>query len=160
MKKAIAVFGMVALFAIVSSLSFAGEPTGLEEKGKVPTGFNQGEKSGWENEYPPGWEHRSEQEKQQWEDAVKNGKKRIAEDAKKKGMSKQEAESAADDFEKAARKGTDVKEGESIVKDNIKKGKKGKELSYSVAEESEKRLKGKDKQMKEKGKRSGKGKKK
>lgn len=61
-------------------------------------------------------------------------------------MSEDEAESAADDFEKAARKGLDPDKSESLVKDKIKKGKKDKELSDAVAEKSEKRLKRKDKQ--------------
>lgn len=140
----------------------AEQPPGLEKKGKVPPGFSKGEKAGWQNEYPPGWDKKNEKEKKEWKDAVKKGRDKVLKAATEKGLSKEEAESAADDFEKGARKGLSPEECESLVKDKIKQGKKGKELSDALAEETGKGHEDKDKKengKKQKGKGKGRGKK-
>lgn len=163
MRKSIAMACIVAFAFTAGSLSVSGQPSGSEDKGKVPSGFSQGEKAGWQNEYPPGWENKSEKEKKNWNDDVQKRKKNVLKAAKKKGISESEAGSVADDFEKATRKGLEAKKAEAIVKGKIKKGEKGQELSESVAEESEKIIEKKnrkDKLLKEKGKNSGKAKKK
>lgn len=57
MKKRSLLFVLGALVLgglLFSSLAFA-QPPGLAKQGKVPPGFSQGNKAGWENEYPPGW---------------------------------------------------------------------------------------------------------
>ena len=86
-----------------------------------------GKKTGWQNDYPPGWDQKSDNEKQYWKDQVQKGRERISKAAKNKGMSEEEAKSAADDFDKAARKGLDPNKSESLVKDKIKAKKKKKE---------------------------------
>ena len=62
--------GVVLLSAFVLT---AGQPPGLEKKGKVPPGFSKGKKTGWKNEYPPGWDQKSEKEKKDWEDQIQKG---------------------------------------------------------------------------------------
>ncbi len=128
MRNSVIALCLGAMLLGAGSLSFAGQPHGLEKKGKIPHGFTQGKKAGWQNQYPPGWDQKSKKEKKKWKDAVHKGRENVLKAAKKKGMTKQEMEAAADDFEKAARKGLDPGESESLVKDKIKKWKKGKEL--------------------------------
>jgi hypothetical protein len=136
MRKSILVLCIVA-FAITSTfMTASGQPSGLEKKGKIPSGFSQGEKSGWQDEFPPGWDKKRDKEKNSWYKDIQKRRNNIVKAAKKKGMSDSEAESAANDFEKAARKGVDAKKAENLVKNNIKKGKKADEMSRSVAEES------------------------
>ena len=132
--------------AVVSALAV---PPGIEKKGEMPPGFSHGKKTGWKDNYPPGWDNRSEKEKGKWTEDVQKGRETISKVAEGKDLSKEEIDAAADDFEKAARKGVDPADAESLVKDAVAKGKKGKDLSDSVAEESEKHLK--DKKDKGKG---------
>jgi hypothetical protein len=134
----------VALFFCAVPLIFAA-PAGLEKKGEMPSGFTHGEKVGWKDSYPPGWDKKNAIEKETWKEEVDKGRATISKAVKGKGMSTEEAESAADDFEKAARKGLDPVDAESLVKDAVGKGKRGKGLSDSVSEESEKLLKEKNK---------------
>jgi len=155
-----AVIGLTALFA-TSGVLFAEGPPGLMKKGKVPPGFSHGKKVGWHNEYPPGWDKKSEMERDLWKQAVKGGRDGVFKEAKEKGLSAEEAQSAADAFEKAARVGLDPEEAGRLVKDKITKGKKGKDLSASVAEETGTLLKEKAQQTnkgKDKGKTKNKGK--
>lgn len=157
MKRLVVILGLAALVATAGGVSLAELPPGLAKEGKVPPGFSHGKKTGWQNEYPPGWDKKSEKERDQWKQAVKKGRDRVSKDAKEKGMRDEDADSAANDFEKAARKGLDPEEAEFLVKDKIKKGKKGKELSDTAAEKPEKRLQEKNRKAK---KEKGKGKKK
>ena len=150
MKTFVAILGLVVA---AGSLSAVGVPPGLAKKNKVPPGFSHGKKKGWQNDYPPGWDQKSEKEKVEWHKAVKKGRDRVSEAAKKRGMSKEDRDAAADEFQKAVRKGLDPDDAESVVKDKIGKGKKGKDLADAVADETEKRLKEKDeKEEKAKGK--------
>lgn len=96
MKRTIA---LLSLFTFMTVSAFAGQAPGLEKKGKVPGGFEQGSKVGWKNEYPSGWDKKSEKEKHDWEQTVENGRKEVSTSAKEKGMTGEETESAADDFD-------------------------------------------------------------
>jgi hypothetical protein len=147
MKRIGIMIGMMTLIVTSSYVSAEGPP-GLTKKGKVPPGFSQGRKVGWQNEYPPGWSKKNEQEQNQWKEAVKKGRDGVSKEAKEKGLSAEEAESAADDYERAARKGLDPEEAESLVEDKITKGKKGNDLSVSAAEEAEILLKEKAQEAK------------
>jgi len=155
MSKIIGAVCLGAMLIGTAFLAFAGEPKGLEKQGKIPHGFTQGKKTGWQNEYPPGWDQKSEKEKQNWKDTVQKGRDNVSKSAKEKGMMEEEIKSVADDFEKAARKGIDPVESESIVIAKIKEGLKGKDLSDSVSEETKKRL---EEKAKDKGQGQGKGK--
>jgi hypothetical protein len=130
---------MIALTAFIVScgVSFAGGPPGLTKKGKIPPGFSKGKKVGWQNEYPPGWDKKSEMEQGQWHEFVRKGRDGILKVAEENGLSAEEALFAADDFEKAARKGLVFEEAERLVNDMITKGKKGNELSALAAEQTE-----------------------
>ena len=160
MKKIAAMIGMMTLI-VTSSFVYAQGPPGLMKKGKVPPGFSQGNKVGWQNEYPPGWDRKGKMEQEKWGEAVKIGRDGVLKEAKEKGMSAEMAESAADDFEKAARKGLDTEEADRLVKDKMAKGKRGSDLSASIAEESDMLLKEKgqkEKKVKDTGKSKNKGK--
>jgi hypothetical protein len=135
-KKIGAMIGLTALM-FTCTASLAEGPPGLMKQGKIPPGFSHGKKVGWQNGYPPGWDNKSEIEKGQWKQAVKKGRDGVSNGAKEKGWSAKEAESAADDFERAARIGLDPEEAERLVKDKMTRGMKGVELSVSVAEETE-----------------------
>jgi hypothetical protein len=138
--------------AMVLGTTVLAGPPGLEKKNKVPAGFEQGNKEGWQDQFPPGWDQKSDADKEKWKEAVKQGREKVAKAAKDKGLSDDEANAAADDFEKAARQGVDPADGEAIVKEKIGKGKKGKDLADDVAAEVEGKLKGKDKEKGGKGK--------
>jgi hypothetical protein len=131
-----AMIGLTALLA-TGGVSFAEGPPGLMKQGKVPPGFSQGKKVGWQSEYPPGWDKRNEIEQGHWKQAVKKGRESVSRGAKEKGLSAEEARSAADDFERAARTGLNPEDAERLVKDKMTKGMKGVELSVSAAEETE-----------------------
>ena len=49
------VLSIFVLGGLLFSFHAEARPTGLEKQGKVPPGFSQGGKTGWESEYPPGW---------------------------------------------------------------------------------------------------------
>jgi hypothetical protein len=164
MKRIGIMIGMMTLIVTSSYVSAEGPP-GLTKKGKVPPGFSQGRKVGWQNEYPPGWSKKNEQERNQWKESVKRGRDGVIKEAKEKGMSAEMAESAADGFEKAARKGLDPEKAELLVKDKMAKGEIGDDLSASIAEETDMLLKEKGQKAKKvkdtgKSKKKGKGKKK
>jgi hypothetical protein len=59
MKKLVIVFCLVSTLLGASFLSYAGKPPGLEKQGKTPPGFTKGKKTGWQNDYPPGWGQKS-----------------------------------------------------------------------------------------------------
>jgi len=166
MKRSIVGVSLV-VGVICFNVSLFAAPPGLEKKDKTPQGFTKGEKTGWKGEVPPGWDKKTDEEKAKWNDDVKKGKEEVTKAAEAKGLTKEEAEAAADEVEKAARKGVDPEAGATAVKEDLESGKKGKELSDSVAEKTEKKLKkDKDKNSEEKssakgmGKKKGKGKKK
>jgi len=141
MRTLTPVLSVVIIFVASASLSLAGQPPGLEKKGKVPPGFSQGKKQGWDSVYPPGWDRKKANEKNKWRQAVQSGEKRISNYATEKGMSEQEIESAVNDFRKAVRKGLDPEETEALVRNNINNGRKGKSLSEALIQEIEKHLK-------------------
>jgi len=122
-KSAIITFGLAAAF-LAGSLSVSGQVSAQGNKDKAPSGFEQGKKTGWENQFPPGWENKTEKEKKKWEKTLQKKKEKIHKYAVKNGMSEMEAESAATDLEILARKGTDVKEAEKSIKSEIKRNKK------------------------------------
>ncbi|MBN1381845.1 MAG: carboxylesterase family protein [Deltaproteobacteria bacterium] len=49
------VLGVLVLGGLLFSSFAEAQPTGLKKQGKVPPGFSQGNKAGWEAEYPLGW---------------------------------------------------------------------------------------------------------
>ncbi|HET57038.1 MAG TPA: hypothetical protein ENN35_01175 [Deltaproteobacteria bacterium] len=138
MKKNI-VTGVVSLllcaFFIVAT-SASAQPPGLEKQGKTPPGFSEGKKAGWEGNYPPGWEQKSSQERERWSERVREGRERVSRSARDQGFSNDEAESAADDYERAVRGGIDPDEGESIVEEELGRGKRGRGLSDAVDEKA------------------------
>ena len=151
----------LAIVVICFSVSLQANPPGLEKKDKKPHGFSDGKKTGWKADYPPGWDKKSDKEKEKWNDDVKKARQEAGKAAEGKGLTKEEAENAADDVEKAARKGVEPEKSAALVKDDLEKGKKGKELSDTVAEKAEKHLKkDDDKKGEEKAHEKGKGKKK
>jgi hypothetical protein len=160
MKILTSMIVLATLFA-TGGVLFAEGPPGLQKQGRIPPGFSHGRKMGWQNEYPPGWEKKTEVEKNQWKQGMKKGRDSVLEKAREKGFNPQEVNSAADDFEWAARMGLNPEEAERVVKDKMAKGKKGKALSISAAEETEVHLKevaDQAKKNKETGKNKGKGK--
>ncbi|OPL11671.1 MAG: hypothetical protein AVO39_04970 [delta proteobacterium MLS_D] len=124
----------------VCAIIASAQPPGLEKQGKTPPGFSEGQKAGWEGRYPPGWEHKSSQEQEMWRDRVREGRERVSRSARNQGFSNEEAESAADDYERAIRKGIDPDEGESMVKEELGRGKRGRGLSDAVDEKAAGRL--------------------
>jgi hypothetical protein len=63
MKKIFTI--LIALtFFVYSGVCLAGSPKGLEKKGNATKGFTQGEKSGWDGEYPKGWDNLNGKEKE------------------------------------------------------------------------------------------------
>lgn len=137
MKKFITFIGLSLFLVTAGGLSFAQQSNAPGAKGNVPSGFSQGEKQGWQSEFPPGWENKSEKEKKRWNDDVQKRKKNVLKAAKKKGLSEAESQAAADDFEKSARKGVAAKKAEAVVKKHLKKSRNAQELSASVAQESQ-----------------------
>ncbi|MCG8683879.1 MAG: hypothetical protein MI892_03320 [Desulfobacterales bacterium] len=71
MKKTLVLI-VVSAFIIYGGLCLAGTPKGLKKSGKTPKGFSQGEKSGWEGEYPKGWDNFSKEEKEKWQNKHRN----------------------------------------------------------------------------------------
>ena len=68
-------YGFAFLLAVaLCGPSEAGRPPGLEKKDKTPPGFDKGQKEGWRNEYPPGWDKRTDAQKNGWKNAVKKGR--------------------------------------------------------------------------------------
>ena len=63
MKMQITVFILISLILTTATHSFAGKPPGLEKQGKIPHGFSEGQKEGWDNGYPPGWDKKSNKQK-------------------------------------------------------------------------------------------------
>jgi len=140
MTRSVLLCGIVAVLASFTSVSLADVPPGLEKKDKVPPGFSEGKKTGWRNQYPPGWDKLDVKGQAKWQQAVKLGRDRLKKHCKEIGVSESDAESAADDFEKAAREGLTPEESESLVRANIAEKKRGKVLSDEVAVETQKRL--------------------
>ncbi len=65
MKKTVAIL-VASMFLVYSGVCSAGSPKGLQKKDKTPKGFSQGQKTGWDGEYPNGWDNFSEKEKDEW----------------------------------------------------------------------------------------------
>lgn len=114
-----------------------GVPPGLERQEKTPAGFDEGRKTGWETQTPPGWQQKSEQERQAWKDRVRDGRENISRSAREQGLDEEEAQSAADAFEKRVRRGMDPEEGESVVRERIRRGDRGRALSETIDEDVE-----------------------
>lgn len=87
MKNLAIAFCLVATILSTSFLSHAGKPPGLEKQGKTPPGFTKGKKTGWQNDYPPGWEKNNGNEKKGEKDKQYIEDK---EDKKDKGEKKQQ----------------------------------------------------------------------
>ena len=133
----------VTVFVGVSTDLLAGGPPGLAKKGKTPPGFSQGKKSGWQDEYPPGWDKKSQKEQDQWKQSVRRGRGNVSKVAEENGLTIEEVIIAADAFEKAMRKGLTFEDAEFLVLDLLKNGLKGESLSASAAKEVD-RLLGKE----------------
>lgn len=65
MKKFIVIL-MLSVFVSYSSVCLAGSHKGSEKMDKDIKGFSQGEKSGWDGDYPNGWDKMSKEEKKEW----------------------------------------------------------------------------------------------
>ena len=89
MKNLAIGFCLVATLLSASFLSHAGKPPGLEKQGKTPPGFTKGKKTGWQNDYPPGWEKNNGNGKKGEKDKQHIGDKE-KEDKKDKGEKKQQ----------------------------------------------------------------------
>ena len=91
MKNLSIVCFLVATLLGASFLSYAGKPPGLEKQGKTPPGFTKGKKTGWQNDYPPGWDKNSgngnkeKNNKQYAGDKEKEDKEEKGEKKKKQG---------------------------------------------------------------------------
>lgn len=132
-----------------------GIPPGLEREGKIPPGFDRGRKTGWEQEYPPGWQQKSEQERQTWRERVKSGREDISRTAREKGLSEDEAQWAADAYERRVRRGMDPEESESAVRERIRRGERGLDLTESVDDDVEQFFRSREEQEEAPGRRPG-----
>jgi hypothetical protein len=137
-KKSTVVYCITTLFLSVSCFCVSGQQPGPSDKGKAPSGYAQGQSADVSNEFPPGWETKSETSKKKWRDEIQRRKRNIITVARKRGMSEMEANSIAEDFEKAARKGVAARRAENLVRNHLKQGQNAQEVSRAVAEESEK----------------------
>ena len=70
MKNLAVVFCLAVMLLGASFLSYAGKPPGLEKQGKTPPGFTKGKKTGWQNDYPPGWGMESGNKKMEEKDQL------------------------------------------------------------------------------------------
>jgi len=118
MKNAVTALCLaVAVFAS-AVLSALAVPPGLEKKGEMPPGFSHGKKTGWKDNYPPGWDNKSEKEKGEWTEDVQKGRK-----------GKDLSDSVAEESEKHLKdngKGSDETKGNSKGKKESKGKGKGK----------------------------------
>ncbi len=85
MKKTLTIL-IASFFLAYSGNCLAGSPKGIDKKEKNINGFSQGEKSGWDGEYPKGWDKLSEKEKKEW--ALKHGLEKDSEGKSKKNKPK------------------------------------------------------------------------
>ncbi len=132
-----------------------GIPPGLEREGKTPPGFSEGRKAGWEDEYPPGWQQKSEQERQSWRETLRSGRENISSTAREKGLSEDEAQWVADAYEWFVRRGIDPEESESVVRERIQQGERGRELLESMEDDAEHFFRPRDEQDEPSGRRPG-----
>ena len=97
-------------------------PPGLSKKGSTPAGFDKGEKKGWQNYYPPGWDKMNGKAQDHWKKQLNDGRKQLQKEAEDQGYSAQEAESVADKYEQAVRKGKDPQSAREEMSKEIRKG--------------------------------------
>ncbi len=142
------VLGLSVLALFLFAPPAESQPPGLEKQGKTPPGFSEGKKTGWEGEYPPGWERKTPQEQEQWRERVREGKERVTRLSRERGLTEQQARSAADAYERAVRRGIDPAEGEDVVEEQVRRGRRGPDLDDSIAEETDRRLR-KDRELRE-----------
>lgn len=72
---------MIPVFVFFSGIPFAQTPKGMAGKSENPKGFTQGEKSGWDGDFPNGWDKMEKKEREEW---CKNNGFEIGEDGKLK----------------------------------------------------------------------------
>jgi hypothetical protein len=97
MKKIFTI--LIALtFFVYSGVCLAGSPKGLEKKGNATKGFTQGEKSGWDGEYPKGWDNLNGKEKEEW--LLKHGLEKDKEGKVKKVQNKKQKEAKKENKKK------------------------------------------------------------
>ena len=97
----------------------AGTPKGPADR---PPGWDQGKKTGWEDEYPPGWDKKSDEEKALWRKEVQEGKAEVKQAAAGKGADEAEQAKLQEAFERICRKGGEVPAVKSDVLEAVKKG--------------------------------------
>lgn len=89
-----------------------------------------------EEVYPPGWDRKSESERQEWRQRVDEGRENISRTARERGMTQGEAESAADAYEERVRRGEDTREAEGAIRERVRRGERIRDRPDSVIEET------------------------
>ncbi|KXK31799.1 MAG: hypothetical protein UZ01_00751 [Candidatus Brocadia sinica] len=90
MKNLATVLCLVVAVLLGASLPSLAEPPGLEKKADTPPDFTHGEKTGWKDNYPPVWDHKSEKEKEKWKKDIQKGREAVSKTLEGKGLSKEE----------------------------------------------------------------------
>ena len=99
MKIFFTIIVLTAIIVIGNNFSLAKEPPGLAKKDKIPPGFDQGKKKGWNNGYPPGWEKNAGQKEHDKNISYEKSDKKVQKPAKEKNMNKTD-DAAVEDSDK------------------------------------------------------------
>ncbi|MCW8130097.1 MAG: hypothetical protein KIS92_07100 [Planctomycetota bacterium] len=73
-----------------------------------PGGWDKGKKTGWKDEYPPGWDKKSDDEKAKWHADLEDAKKAVGKACDEKKMKDDEKTQMQEALERIARKGKKI----------------------------------------------------
>jgi len=116
-----------ALSVLITVTCLAGEGKGKGNgKGKDgdsgPPGFDKGKKKGWQNEYPPGWDKKDDNEKKKWHRELEDAKVIVIKETEKETPTKEDKDKLQEAVERAVRKGKEAKKAAEDVIDQVRKG--------------------------------------
>jgi len=74
----------------------------------TPAGWDKGQKKGWKDEYPPGWDKRSDGDKEKWHKDLDGAREKVGAACDKKGLKAVEKTQMQEALERVARKGKEI----------------------------------------------------
>jgi hypothetical protein len=89
---------------------------------KRPKGWSKGEKTGWRGEFPPGWEKKSDKDKNKWFEDYEEAVEKVGKEADKRKIEPEKRSKLEEATERMIRKGSEAKKAAEEVIEALKKG--------------------------------------
>lgn len=98
------------------------EEHGHKGKDKRPPGWSKGNKTGWRGEFPPGWEKKSDKDKNKWHEDYEEAIEKVGKESDKRKIEPEKRDRLQEAVERTIRKGKEAKKAAEDVIDALKDG--------------------------------------